>query len=483
MTSSDTLKKALQLAVDEVTFDAGHIEFQSHGSRRLWYSGRPDEVLDPEIIRHLRANPQLGGEPLRRLQSARVCLPDAANSAVVGALRELLCDYIDTMSDRIGHALPLGGDHSAITYEGNGICSYSESSPIEHVAVALTRGAVVAGPERIADLVTNWARGEPVYYRIGNVLPVTLANSLSPSPGIEIVPLPLSTAALPGTLPARDDISPGKYLGQTLVSVDAKTEPALFRPEGETLSGMTKASLAPPTTLDIIRDALSLECNAYIDHGLVYYDYGDFSALSPSNKHFGGTLGNIDGNGYTQSTHLNTGEMTLKVPTTAASRVSEENFARVLDKLRSTNDATRVAVSRWKSAMNPGRPMADRFIDLRITLESLFLSQQPNQELKFRLAISGAWLLGQDGKDRRRVFNILRDTYDIASKAVHRGSVKHDGDTAATFKDALTISRHAILYILHYGRVVDWTALILDETNGKSAATSNPDCLTRPPRG
>ena len=109
--------------------------------------------------------------------------------------------------------------------------------------------------------------------------------------------------------------------------------------------------------------------------------------------------------------------------------------------------------------------MTDRFIDLRISLDSLFLSQQPNQELRFRLAVSGAWLLGQDGKDRRRVYNILRNAYDLASKAVHTGSVKQDGDTDTTLTDALTISRRAILYILHHGRVTDWTALTLDETN------------------
>jgi hypothetical protein len=42
-------------------------------------------------------------------------------------------------------------------------------------------------------------------------------------------------------------------------------------------------------------------------------------------------------------------------------------------------------------------------------------------ELKYRAAIRGATFLGGPNEERVRVFNLLRDAYDLRSKAVHSG--------------------------------------------------------------
>lgn len=116
--------------------------------------------------------------------------------------------------------------------------------------------------------------------------------------------------------------------------------------------------------------------------------------------------------------------------------------------------------------MNKIRDRPDRFIDLRIALESLFLSQQPDQELKFRLAVSGAWFVGEDAADRRRVWDTLRSAYDLSSTAVHGGELnkkknkKHD--STQVLADAMAVCRRGILRVLREGPITDWTDLILD---------------------
>ena len=37
--------------------------------------------------------------------------------------------------------------------------------------------------------------------------------------------------------------------------------------------------------------------------------------------------------------------------------------------------------------------------------------------MKFRLAVSGAWLVSEDAVDRRSVWDTLRKAYDTASRA------------------------------------------------------------------
>ena len=134
-----------------------------------------------------------------------------------------------------------------------------------------------------------------------------------------------------------------------------------------------------------------------------------------------------------------------------------------MNALRDAKPATRVAVSRWDSAMSTGRTITDRFIDMRIALESLFLPQQPDQELKFLFTVIGAWMIGRDGPDRKRVYETLRRAYDLGSKAVHRGGVKHSSANAALLNTALAVCRHGILRALHHGPVDNWNGLILDQ--------------------
>ena len=85
------------------------------------------------------------------------------------------------------------------------------------------------------------------------------------------------------------------------------------------------------------------------------------------------------------------------------------------------------ATSRWMKSKNPSDGLVDQFVDLRMVIESLFLQDFANensQELRFRLALFGAWFLGTDFQDRKLIRKTLRAAYDRASGAVHTGEIE-----------------------------------------------------------
>ena len=68
--------------------------------------------------------------------------------------------------------------------------------------------------------------------------------------------------------------------------------------------------------------------------------------------------------------------------------------------------------------------LADISIDLGIALEALLLHEQNKKnrgELRFRLGLRGAWLVGSDGNERAEILKLLREVYDLRSIAVHSG--------------------------------------------------------------
>jgi hypothetical protein len=73
-----------------------------------------------------------------------------------------------------------------------------------------------------------------------------------------------------------------------------------------------------------------------------------------------------------------------------------------------------IALRRFNAAYHGN--IEDRLIDHMIALESLYLGK--DQELKYRLAIRAAYLLGTD-KTRKIIFNEIKSAYDLRSTIVH----------------------------------------------------------------
>lgn len=102
----------------------------------------------------------------------------------------------------------------------------------------------------------------------------------------------------------------------------------------------------------------------------------------------------------------------------------------------------------------------DQFIELRIALEALCLTDNSNEK-RYRLATYGAWHLGESFKERRLYFDKLYKMYNIASKAVHAGTLKEkqfDKDLLTSTQD---ICRQGILKRLEEVEEPNWDNLVL----------------------
>ena len=106
--------------------------------------------------------------------------------------------------------------------------------------------------------------------------------------------------------------------------------------------------------------------------------------------------------------------------------------------------------------------LEDRYIDLRVALEALYLKDfmnEQSQEMRFRLALFGAWHLGADWEERRSIRKTLRDAYDMASKAVHEGELPRKA--TGTLPAPQDLCRRGILKLLREGAPKDWGDLVL----------------------
>ena len=120
----------------------------------------------------------------------------------------------------------------------------------------------------------------------------------------------------------------------------------------------------------------------------------------------------------------------------------------------------RVPIQRWRRSIAASNGV-DLAIDLRIALESLFLDEGNNAELSFRLALRAAWYLGAEGDERTKIFEAVRDAYNIGSKAVHAGE-GYDDMIPENLAAAQDICRVSILRrISEGGRPPDWKKVVL----------------------
>lgn len=69
--------------------------------------------------------------------------------------------------------------------------------------------------------------------------------------------------------------------------------------------------------------------------------------------------------------------------------------------------------------------LLDKIIDYFIALEALYLKANELQELRYRYALRASHLLGQDSKERKKIFSFLYDAYKLRSKIVHGVAVGH----------------------------------------------------------
>ena len=123
-----------------------------------------------------------------------------------------------------------------------------------------------------------------------------------------------------------------------------------------------------------------------------------------------------------------------------------------------------LGIARWRRSKQ-APTQEDRLVELRIAMESILLAADNGVagEKTHRLAIRGAWLLGETLEQRKRYFRILRDAYAFASSVIHAGRLKkQDRKTRdRVLDDAQDVCRAAILRIAEAKAMPNWTDMIL----------------------
>ena len=475
------LKELLDVAVASSSYDLGHTRPEDDGFT-TYYGQRPDEVISAHQLRELFQHRTWQDREYEMANRARLSVPSSSLAQVADFVRAELDNCVDSSTDRIGHAFPGRNSFGIITGQPDGISRSTSISSVPHFAEALVRAAAILGAERVASLLAGWADNEPAVFKTRVLLNGTgiLAEPLSPVDGIRIESLPLSSRQFTFFLPRPKGRSLMDYLARMVITIDHLTTPALFDPTDGQQVQTSQAIAIRGIDAATVCTALSLEADIHADIAFRWTDFGELVAFGKGHENAIVSSGqqHYRSHSYTNirmnprpNSHPDGPSMVLDDDWTL--EVNEEELGRTLAALAGEgSDQLRVAASRWQSTKNTRASLADRFIDLRIALESLYLRDfrnEQSQEMRFRLALFGAWHLGTDYEDRKTIRKKLRDAYDTASKAVHSGHVESTQENRDLLSDAQALCRRGALRLLKDGAPQDWGDLILgaDEQTGR----------------
>ena len=289
--------------------------------------------------------------------------------------------------------------------------------------------------------------------------------------GVQIVPQSGSFAALPPFLPSRLDTSDlpswtdlrlPDFIHSSILIVDELVSPAFIDPDkdlGSTVPPYEAGVFEYNHVSDESRDfhvgqfceALSLATGGGLtiqsparwlhldDDHICKVGFGMIDAPAMSSRR------------QRDSRLINASEETVEFATklySARKNLSPEIAARL-----------NVTIDRWIRSYED-MFLVDKFIDLGIALESLYLGGI-RDELRFRLAVHAAWHLGTNVAERECLWSDFRKVYDLRSSAVHSGSVEDTKTTRDVLSRAQEYCRWAIINIISGRRFPDWNKLVL----------------------
>ena len=468
------LIELLDAAAASSTFDIGHTKPEDDGLV-TYYGQKLDEVISAQQLRELIENRRWQDSEHEIANRARMSAPSSSLARIADLLRAEFEHCVDSSTDRIGHSFPIRDSMHLFTAQPDGVARFTSVCQVPLFAEALVRGAVLLGAERVATLLGGWADSEPAAFKTRVLLNATglLAEPLMPMDGIRIESLPLSARQFTFFLPRTKSRTLGDYLARMVVTIDHSTAPALFHPNHEQQVRTSRATAMPGIDATTICTALSLEADIHADIAFFWTDFGELVAFSNGHKNSTWSFGqqHYRNHSYTNLTikpesHPDGPAMMLDDDWTL--EIEEQELGRTLAALAGERShPMRVAASRWQSTKDTHASLENRFIDLRIALESLYLSSfrnkknATNQEMRFRLALFGAWHLGADYEDRKTIRKKLLDAYDTASKAVHLGYVESTQENRDLLSDAQALCRRAALRLLKDDERQDWGDLVL----------------------
>ena len=336
---------------------------------------------------------------------------------------------------------------------------YGPGFSLTDIVRRLIEVAIGRGHWHAARAFYRGIREASITYRwISLLTGVRLDIELPVRPGIRMIPLPRSTADLPSYFPHMSFIDSGDLLGRTLIVVDQTVQPTFADPDPlrlpeDMFQHQQECSELPNFDLHQFCDALSLANDGPIAC-VAEWTHVDPDAIFIPQWPYTGAVRSYPFAPRPRGSVLATASSVKEAVSLYEAR---QNLS------TGSPQVLEVPITRWIQSKTD-QLLPDRFIDLRIALESLYLKDFLNeysQEMRFRLPIFGAWHLGSDIGDRRWIRKRLRDAYDMASGAVHSGVVEYNVENRKLLSDAQDLCRRGILKLLRKGRPNDWGDLIL----------------------
>ena len=267
------LEETLASVLTEAKFALGKAEHGREGPS-IRYARNPDEVVLPGELRALAVKQSRRDEETTLARHAKVIVSDEQFVEWLSAIKQLLGNYIDQETGKIGHAFPMEcSNQGYTTFEAEGVTSQAYVSSIDDFAKVLIRGAAIMGTAKLVGTLKQWLEQQSVRYFTSALLNgLYLADKLEPLPGIRIELLPRSTVGEFGSLPVRRGSSIEDYLGRTILKVESIARPAFYRPkEGERESAV-RAKFATDIGLETVCQALALEANSKVEMAFEWND-------------------------------------------------------------------------------------------------------------------------------------------------------------------------------------------------------------------
>ena len=341
-----------------------------------------------------------------------------------------LADLVSKLTPMVAHCT--SSETGAV---GNGFYKMlgSQASPrlpsVKDYAKILVLAAARVGPERAAGLFGEWVQGLPIrVWQCALIKGARTDGELSPVEGLRLETLPRNGDEFPRSLYVQIDeydTRHEQYAQRAILSLEHEVGPAVYSPDGEVSSFPElppRPTIRNPrlslVSIDGLCRAMSVEINNYVDWFRLWWDYGDVQAffINPGHSHNWRDIRN-----------------------SPPSLVSEEQLKKSLE-LQGLLDGFNVldlGIARWRRSKR-APTQEDRLVELRIALEYILLADDRGVvgEKTHRLAIRGAWLLGETYEQRKSYFRTLRAAYSLASNVLHAGSLKKkDAETRAKVLD------------------------------------------------
>ena len=270
-------------------------------------------------------------------------------------------------------------------------------SPVTSLMRRLLDIAIIWGVERAVASFMRAKEDNPcLAQKTALIEGVTVNETIDGYDGIKLVRLPSSSNQLPPYLPQSVfGISSLLFLSATLLVVDCELSPSFRNPNSDKRQPQTRtirSMRAPEFDADMFCKAMSLATNRAVDWPAQWTHYAPNELW-----HLKGSMDAVS------LDHL---PPRYQLPTVSSQDVAETRrlYEALVNLDTRVRDKLRVPISRWVESKRNIHPGVDEVIDLGIALECLYIPDNNDRELNYRLRLNSARFLGNSVEERKRIF-------------------------------------------------------------------------------